>query len=255
MLDMVEPLVRVIGSYASPYVRKVLVCLEEKGIPYEIDPLVPFFGDERFAALSPLRRIPVLIDDRVTLCDSTVICEYLEERYPQPALFPSGQVDRAQARWLEEFADTRMGEVFIWHLFHQAVIAPAVFGDQTNRAVVHKALTEEIPQILDYLERQLPTQGPLFAGLPISIADITIAAFFRNASFARFQVDASRWPVTAAYVARTLSWPSFAKLARFENRLLKTPIAQHRAVLAELGAPLTAESYAVASPRRGIMGI
>ena len=62
--------VRIIGNYLSPYVRKVLVCLHLKGIAYEIDPIVPFMGDDRFSALSPLRRIPVLIDDRVTLTDS-----------------------------------------------------------------------------------------------------------------------------------------------------------------------------------------
>ena len=59
-----EP-VQIIGSPISPYVRKVLVCLELKKLDYEIDPIVPFFGDDRFSQLSPLRRIPVLIDDRV----------------------------------------------------------------------------------------------------------------------------------------------------------------------------------------------
>jgi glutathione S-transferase len=74
--------VKIIGSYLSPYVRKILVLLQLKGITYAIDPIVPFFGGERFSAMSPLRRIPVLIDDRVTLADSSVIAQYLEERYP-----------------------------------------------------------------------------------------------------------------------------------------------------------------------------
>jgi len=60
---------RVIGSYLSPYVRKVLACLDLKGLAYEIDPIVPFYGDERFTQLSPLRRVPVLVDDRATLAD------------------------------------------------------------------------------------------------------------------------------------------------------------------------------------------
>ena len=63
---MSEP-VRIIGSYLSPYVRKVLVVLDLKGIAYEIDPIVPFLGDDRFSAVSPLRRMPVLIDGAVTL--------------------------------------------------------------------------------------------------------------------------------------------------------------------------------------------
>lgn len=241
---------KVIGSYLSPYVRKVLVALHLKGLAYEIDPIIPFFGDERFAALSPLRRIPVLIDDRVTLADSSVILQYLEERYPQPSLFPQDTAERARARWLEEYADTRMGEVFIWQLFNQVAINPYVWGRKADEAALQKTLTEEMPQVLDYLEAQLPQAGFIFGAL--SIADISIAAFFRNAGFSRYSVDAARWPLTAAFVERVLALDGFMRLKPFEDRLLRTPIPKHRAVLAELGAPLTAETYASTVPRRGV---
>jgi glutathione S-transferase len=244
---------KVIGSYLSPYVRKVLVTLHLKGIAYEIDPIIPFLGDERFALLSPLRRIPVLVDDAVTLSDSSVICEYLEDRYPQPALYPADVADRARARWLEEYADTRMGEVFIWQLFNQVAINPYVWGTKTDEAALARTLAEEVPQVLDYLETQLPQQGFVFGHL--SLADISIAAFFRNAAFARFRVDATRWPVTAAFLDRVLGLEAFARLKPLEDRLMRTPIPRHRAALAELGAPLTAESYATAVPRRGMMRI
>ena len=244
---------KIFGSYLSPYVRKVLVALHLKGLAYEIDPIIPFLGDERFAALSPLRRIPVLVDDAVTLADSSVICQYLEDRYPQPALYPADVADRARARWLEEYADTRLGDVFIWQLFNQVAINPYVWGKKSNEAALGKTLADEVPQVLDYLEAQLPRQGYVFGSL--SIADISIAAFFRNAAFARFRVDAGRWPVTAAFVERMLSLEAFSRLKPYEDRLMRTPIPQHRAALAELGAPLTAESYATAAPRPGIMRI
>jgi glutathione S-transferase len=243
--------VRIIGTYLSPYVRKVLVALDRKGLAYEIDPIIPFMGDDRFSQVSPIRRIPVLIDDRVTLTDSTVICEYLEERYPEPALLPRDIAARARARWLEEFADTRMAEVFIWRLFNQRVINRFVWGEETDQDVVRTTLDEDVPQVLDYLESQLPADGFLF-GAP-SIADIAIACPFRNAAFARFTVDAARWPATAAFVARTLDLEGFRKLQPFEERLMRTPIPQHRAVLAEMGAPLTRETYRTTRPRRGMM--
>jgi glutathione S-transferase len=249
---MREPPVTVIGSYLSPYVRKVLVCLHVKGIPYRIDPLVPFFGDERFSKLSPLRRIPVLIDGDVTLCDSTVICEYLEERQPAPGFYPRGAAARARARWLEEFADTRMGDVFIWRLFDQVAIRPAVWGEQTDREKLRHTLEVEVPSVLDLLEAELPADGFLF-GDALGIADAAIAAFFRNAAFARFTTDPARWPRTAGFVARTLASEPFARLARFEEASIRAPIPEHRRVLAELGAPLTAESLASTVPRRGIM--
>jgi glutathione S-transferase len=248
-----EGRVRIVGSYLSPYVRKVLAVLHVKGIEYEIDSIVPFLGDDRFSKLSPLRRIPVLVDDRVTLCDSTVICQYLEDRYPEPAIYPADVADRARARWLEEYADTRMGEVFIWHLFNQVAIRPGIWGESTDPEVVQKALTVEIPQILDYLESELPDGGFLFGTL--GIADIAIACFFRNAGFARFRIDAARWPRTAAFVARVLESDPLRRLQPIEDRLIRTPVAGHRAALEELGAPLTAETLGAPEPRRGIMQI
>jgi glutathione S-transferase len=234
-------------------VRKVLVCLDIKRIPYEVDPIVPFYGNDEFARLSPVRRIPVLIDDTVTLADSTVICEYLDERYPEPSLFPRGAKLRARARWLEEFADTRMGEVFVWHLFNQLVIRRFVWGEAPDEQVLKKAREEEIPQVLDYLEGELPRDGFLFG--EISIPDIALAAFFRNASFARFPIDAGRWPTTSAFVACVLNHASFAKLRPFEELLLRTPIANHRSALKDAGAPISADTLATPVPRRGMLAL
>lgn len=244
---------RIIGSYASPYVRKVLVVLDLKGIPYEIDPIIPFMGNDEFSKLSPIRRIPVLLDDRVTLSDSTVICEYLDDRWPEPAVRPADPVARARARWLEEFADTRMGEVFIWQLFNQVAINPFVWGIPTDQEILARTLERDIPHILDYLEGEVPADGFLFG--PLATADVSLATFFRNAAFARYEVDASRWPRTAAYVARVLATPSFAKLVPFEKSMMRTPPAQQREALAALGAPLMATTYGTGTPRRGLMKI
>jgi glutathione S-transferase len=243
--------VQIVGSFLSPYVRKVLVCLHEKGLSYEIDPIVPFLGDDRFSQLSPIRRIPVMIDDRVTLADSSVICQYLEERHPDPPFYPRDVADRARARWLEEYADTRMGDVFIWRLFNQLVINPFVWGEASDQAIVAKTLAEDVPTVLDYLELQLPADGFLFGGL--SIADVSIGTFFRNASFARFTVDAVRWPRTAAFVERVLATPGFQRLVPMEQCLLRTPVGKHRRALAEMGVSLMADTFGTDTPRRGVM--
>jgi glutathione S-transferase len=246
--------VHIIGSYISPYVRKVLAVLHRKGIDYDIDPIVPFFGGDRFSAISPLRRIPVYCDGDVTLCDSTVICEYLEDRHPDPAVYPKDPVDRARARWLEEFADTRMGEVVIWRLFNQVAINPRVFGVPTDEAVLNRARDEELPHLLDYLESQLPEHGFLFG--EIGAADIAIAAFFRNAAFSRYRVDAARWPRTAAFVDRALGHDCLSRLVPFEDASLRVPPPKQRAALEAAGAPLSAETVGTdAPPRRGIMSI
>src|SRR5437762_2527649 len=89
----------IIGSFVSPYVRKVLACINLKQLAYEVDPITPFFGSDGFERLSPLRRIPVLIDGDLSISDSTVICEYLDEAYPGHPLLPADPRDRARARW------------------------------------------------------------------------------------------------------------------------------------------------------------
>ena len=57
----------IVGSHVSPYVRKVLVALAIKGIAHEVDPITPFYGNDDFSRLSPLRRIPVLIGSGIPL--------------------------------------------------------------------------------------------------------------------------------------------------------------------------------------------
>jgi len=242
--------VSVVGSPLSPYVRKVLVVLRLKGLEYEIDPVVPFFGDDRFTRLSPLRRIPVLIDERTTLADSSVICQYLEDRFPEPRIYPDDVVARAQARWLEEFADTRIADVVIWGLFNELAIGPGVWGRKPDPAVVARTRDVELPQVLDFLEPRLPVDGFLFGQL--SIADISIACFFRNALFVRQAVDAARWPRVAAFVERVLALPPFVALRAIEEPLLRVPPARQRERLLELGVPVMADSFGTSVPRPGM---
>ncbi len=244
-------MIRIVGSYVSPYVRKVLACLNLKGLAYEIDPITPFFGNEEYARLSPLRRIPVLIDGDFSVSDSTVICAYLDDAYPGRPLLPSDARDRAQARWLEEYADTRLGDVFIWGLFYQKVVHPAVWGEPGDEERIARTLAEDIPATLNYLETQLPETGFKFG--EIGLADISLASFFRNAAYAGFEPDAGRWPRTAGFVTRTLEHPSIASLLPLEDVQRSAEIRHRRQALLDAGAPLTAESLGTREPKKGMM--
>ena len=246
-----SPPLTIIGSFVSPYVRKVLACINLKRLSYEVDPITPFFGNDEFERLSPLRRIPVLIDGDLSVSDSTVICEYLDEAYSGHALLPRDLKDRARARWLEEFADTRLGDIFIWGLFYQKIVHPMVWGEPGDQARIDRTLNEDAPAALDYLERQLPADGFLFG--EIGLADIAIASFFRNAAYAGFEPDAARWPRTAGFVARTLAHPCIADLLPFEDVQRGAAIKGRRQALLDAGAPLTADSLGVREPRKGYM--
>ncbi|HEX8573994.1 MAG TPA: glutathione S-transferase family protein [Allosphingosinicella sp.] len=243
---------KIVGSYVSPYVRKVLACLALKGLDYEIDPITPFYGNDEFERLSPLRRIPVLIDGDLVLCDSSVICAWLDEARPGRPLLPAGPNDRARARWLEEYADTRLGDVFIWGLFYPRFVHPIVWGEPGDSARIEKTVAEDLPRELDWLEGQLPPSGFLFGG-DIGLADIALATFFRNGAHVGIEVDPERWPRTAGFVARSLAHPCFAGLLQFEQVQLGASPAGRRAALLAAGAPLSAETMATREPRRGVM--
>lgn len=242
---------KIIGSYVSPYVRKVLACLALKGLDYEIDPITPFFGGDEFARLSPLRRIPVLIDGDLVLSDSTVICAYLDEAYPGHPLLPAAPAERARARWLEEYADTRLGDLAIWGFFYQKIVHPAVWGEPGDAARIERTLSQDLPAALDYLESELPADGFLFGA--VGLADISIATFFRNAAYAGFEIDAGRWPSSAAFVARTLAHDCLARFLPFERAQMSTNPAGRRQALLAAGAPLTAETFGTREPRKGLM--
>jgi glutathione S-transferase len=244
-------MIRIIGSFVSPYVRKVLACMNLKGLAYEVDPITPFYGNDEFERLSPLRRIPVLIDGDLSVSDSSVICAYLEDAYPGHQLLPAESKDRARARWFEEFADTRLGDLFIWGLFYQKIVRPLVWGEPGDQARIEKSLNEGIPSALDYLEHELPEDGFLFGD--IGVADISIASFFRNGAYAGFETDAGRWPRSAAFVERTLAHHCFSDLLRFEDVQRSVEIKGRRQALLDAGAPLTSETMGLREPRRGMM--
>jgi glutathione S-transferase len=243
----------IIGGPVSPYVRKVLIACEMKGVPYQLDPIVPFYGDDRFSQLNPLRRVPVYIDDKVSVSDSTVICEYLDERFPSPALLPADPAERARARWIEEFADTRLGDVCIWRIFYEAVVNPFIWQKPRDKEKIARVVAEDLPPVMADVERLAPGDGFLFDD--VSIADIAVAVIMRNLKWARVEPDTARWPRTCAWVERTTATPALAKITGIADRVMQTMPDQHRTVLAELGVPLTETTVGGKAPRRGPMTV
>lgn len=249
---MPEP-VAIIGAPASPYVRKVLAALEIKGIPYTLDPVVPFYGNDEFTRLSPLRRVPVLVDGDLVLPDSTVICEYLEDRHATPPLLPRGPAARARARWLEEFADTRLGDVLIWSVFGPAITSPGVFKTPRDEVALSRVVAHDLPPLMDFLEAEAPEDG--FLTGPVSTADLAIAAPFANLRWSDVGADLSAWPRTQAWVTRTEQATPLGRITAFGERFLTTRYADRPALFAEFGIPMATTTLAAREPRRGPMTV
>jgi len=99
------------GTLRSTHASKTKVVLEEKRLPYRIENLPPgnlWKKPPEMIARHPLGKVPYLETDGVTLYDSTVIDEYLEESYSWPRLMPADALERARVRMIEQFADEAM---------------------------------------------------------------------------------------------------------------------------------------------------
>jgi glutathione S-transferase len=247
-------MITVIGSPISPYVRKILAILALKKQEFEIDPIVAFYTDDRFRKINPLRRIPVLFDGETTVVDSSVIAAYLEDKYPSPTILPGAPEERARTRWLEEFADTRMGNVFLWKVVNAVILKPGVWNEERDLETYRAALAGPVVEIMDYLESVAPESG--FLAGEFGLGDISVCVMFRNVRYARWTPDEARWPKAAAWIARSERHPAFAKSIEWSDGLIATPVPQQRAKAKELGLPLTRESFLVdAPPSRGPMTV
>lgn len=197
-------MIKVHGVNASPFVRKVLAALALKGLDFEQLQQMPYSVSDEYKKISPLGKIPALQDGDINLCDSTVICEYLEQAYPDNPIYPSSPADRAKARWLEELGDSR-GAEFAGSIFFQRFLRPVVMKQETNEELVDKIINVSLPPILDYMESEIPSDGFLFGDF--CIADIGLVSAFINASYVGYTVDSERWPRTASFIERVKAHP------------------------------------------------
>jgi glutathione S-transferase len=195
------------GVSVSPFVRKVLVTLLEKSVEFEHRIVLPAEVDDDYRKISPLGKIPCFQDGDYTVPDSSAIIAYLERVYPEPALYPADAKDYGRALWYEEYADTKVAMTVLVPFF-EFVVKPQILKKDPDKARVEKAMTEDYPGILDYLEAELGDKD-WFVGSQFSIADIAITTHFVNFQYARQSVDASRWPKMSGFLKRALERPSF----------------------------------------------
>lgn len=209
----------VFGSSISPFVRKVLVVAAEKGIAVESRPTNPRTSDDPdFIAASPFRKIPALKDGDYTLADSTAIVTYLEARTTSPAMIPADPKARGTAIWFEEMADTILAPA-VSKVFFNRVVAQKFLNMPGNMADADDALANLLPPICAYLE-SATSSGSYLVGGSFGIADISVVAQLVNLELSGAPLDATKYPQLAAYYARVVARPSFAKLLAGDRAIL-----------------------------------
>ena len=165
----------------SPYVQKVKLALMEKGIPFTTEiPDILAGGGADFAATNPRLEIPALVDGDVRIFDSTIILEYLEDKWPEPPMLPASPVERARVRMIEEICDTYY-EAINWALYEIRVFKRAT-GALADDLVARAG--EQIAGVNGRLERELRgaewSNGAAFGWGDVSVFPAVNAAAFNG---------------------------------------------------------------------------
>jgi glutathione S-transferase len=187
----------------SPYARKVRIALYEKGVPFErVRALHGDCNRTDFLHVNPRAEVPAIVDDGFSLFDSTIICEYLEDRHPEPPLYPRDPKLRAGCRLLEDLADTQLDAA----LYAVAVVE---MGRHESDAALHETTRRDLGRLCDELEARLGDEEFFCGGF--SLADIAIAPHLVAAMFLGFPLDPARTPSLAGWMERVQQRPSIVR--------------------------------------------
>lgn len=207
---------KVYGFPLSPFVRKVVVALKEKGLDAEVVPSNPSHPDEEFAAVSPFHKIPAFRDGDFAIADSTAIVTYLDAKYPQPALLPAEPEARARAVWFEEVSDTVFtpaGAPIVLNRF----LRPNVFGVEGDEAAA-VAAEDALKRPLGYLEGAVSDRW--LDGGAFTVGDISVASTIRTLGYAGWEIDAGAYPRVAAWYGRVAEREGWKAAAEVEQAVL-----------------------------------
>ena len=164
----------------SPYAQKVKIALDEKGVAYETRmPVAIGTGqpDLEFLKANPRGEVPALIDGDVRLFDSTIILEYIEDKWPAPPLLPRDAAARAKARTIEDVMDTSF-EPINWGLGEIRWFKRAE-GEQA-RAIEARA-HGQARGIYEWLTRQLGSEK-WFGGETFGWGDLCVVPYLNGAT-------------------------------------------------------------------------
>jgi stringent starvation protein A len=172
-----------------PYCARVRIVLAEKGLEYEA---IAVDLDDRPGWIyekNPLGKVPVLEEDDFVLAESAVINEYLEERWPEPPLWPADPGERALGRLLVHRFDELSRPYYALRR-----------GDEGAR----ERLDAQLASLAARLERQ-----PFLSGRAFGLADVAYVPWILRAR-ERMDVPLEPFPALADWVGRLTERPSIA---------------------------------------------
>ncbi|KAK5685065.1 hypothetical protein LTS10_003140 [Elasticomyces elasticus] len=196
-----------ISASPSPYARKVRIALAEKGIPFHLQTEVPWDQTTVTPQYNPLEKLPVLIlDDQTAVYESHYILEWLEAKYPEPALLPSDIDDRLFAKKVEVLCDGMCDAVVI--AFFERMREPEKQSEPWKARQMRK-VEGGLRQLNTWVEER---QGQYLVGDRLTIADLAIAAFL-----GWFAIRWTEHPWQATYPNLRRYWKGLEELEHFKT--------------------------------------
>lgn len=156
-------MLRLCGFHISNYHNKVRLALLEKGIAFEEDPNCRPSQKDEWLARSPVGKVPIIETDGGSLAESQVICEYLEDAYPQVPLYPKDPMAKAKVRELITVVE-----------LHLELVARRLYGGVFFGGTVSDETKKEVERDLAKGVRALAKLAkfdPYIAGKAFSLAD------------------------------------------------------------------------------------
>jgi glutathione S-transferase len=196
--------------WLSPHSRKVRFALKEKSLPFDMKVEKVWERRPEFLALNPAGTVPVLVDDDGTaVADSSVICEYLEEVYPERKLIDGSPAERAEIRRLVAWFDLKFGREVSENLVGEKMMKRFLGRGEPNSAAI-RAGHFNIQYHLDYIG-YLTERRRYLAGESFSLADIAAAAHLSTVDYVG-DVPWEAYPPAKDWYARIKSRPAFRPL-------------------------------------------
>lgn len=202
-------MIRLFHVPLSPFCRKVRLSLAEKRLEVELVEEKYWEPSPDFMRRNPAGKVPVLKMDGLTMAESAPICEYIEEKHPNPSLMPAGAEDRFEVRRLVSWFDDKFHHEVTSKLLYERVnkkVMGAGYPDSKNV----KAGAKAIKYHLDYMGWLLD-QRRWLAGNEMSLADFAAAAHLSSLDYIR-DVDWNRNANVKDWYAKIKSRPAFRSI-------------------------------------------
>lgn len=182
----------------SPNARRVWITLLEKDLPFESE-IIELKGDQfqnKFLEINPFHHIPVIVDDSFRIVESLAILDYLEAKYPTPAMLPADAKDLATVRMVQMLSANELFPATI------PLICEQNDSQQSDIAL------KQIDTVLNFFIKLLGDR-PYFGSQHLTLADIVAGIAVHL--LPNLGVSLSNYPTLTAWSESLMQRPAWAK--------------------------------------------